>query len=136
MGDYEIGRGRPPREFQFKPGQSGNPNGWPKGVPRISTALAKLLRCGQGEKFPLFSKADQVAKALFDKAMGGDVSAIGMIFDRIEGKLSQTLNLTAGSQSDQELARQMFEDLIEGGKTPEQARTLLLEVGVEAIDIE
>ncbi len=24
---YKVGPGRPPREYQFKPGQSGNPNG-------------------------------------------------------------------------------------------------------------
>ena len=30
-GDYEIGYGRPPKQYQFKPGQSGNPRGRPRG---------------------------------------------------------------------------------------------------------
>ena len=27
---YRVGYGRPPKEYQFKPGQSGNPKGRPK----------------------------------------------------------------------------------------------------------
>lgn len=30
--DYEVGYGRPPRHSRFKPGQSGNPGGRPKGA--------------------------------------------------------------------------------------------------------
>lgn len=121
----------------FKPGDPRiNRNGWPKGVPRVSTALARLLRHPVGEDYAIVNRADEVAVALFDKAKGGDVAAIGMVFDRIEGKLSQTLNLTAGSQSDQELARLMLDELVEGGKSPEAARTLLLEVGVASDDLD
>jgi hypothetical protein len=134
MSDYEIGYKKPPQGWL--PGTSGNPGGLPRGTPKVSVALAKLLRCAVGEDYPIVNKADEIALALYSKALGGDVAAIGMIFDRLEGKLSQTLNLTAGSQSDQELAREMLADLIEGGKTLEQARTLLLEVGVDASDIE
>lgn len=39
---YRVGPGHPPREFQFKPGQSGNPNGG-KGKSK-SKSKAKLLR--------------------------------------------------------------------------------------------
>jgi len=30
MSDYRVGKGRPPRNWQFKPGQSGNPGGRPR----------------------------------------------------------------------------------------------------------
>lgn len=29
-GDYDVGRGKPPREWQFRKGQSGNPRGRPR----------------------------------------------------------------------------------------------------------
>jgi hypothetical protein len=38
--DYETGYGRPPRNAQFKPGTSGNPNGRPQGAKgRVTNAL-------------------------------------------------------------------------------------------------
>jgi hypothetical protein len=38
-----VGYGHPPREHQFKPGQSGNPRGRPKGAKNESTILHELL---------------------------------------------------------------------------------------------
>lgn len=35
MSDYTVGKGRPPRNWRFKPGQSGNPGGRPKKKPGI-----------------------------------------------------------------------------------------------------
>jgi hypothetical protein len=40
---YRVGPGRPPREFQFKPGQSGNPKGAKRKPPSIATELKQLL---------------------------------------------------------------------------------------------
>ncbi len=42
-GDYEVGCGKPPKEHQFKPGQSGNPKGRPpKRKPKRIDAAAVL----------------------------------------------------------------------------------------------
>lgn len=121
---------------RWQPGESGNPGGLVRGTPRISTALAKLLRCAQGKPYEVVNKADEIAVALYDKAVSGDVAAISLIFDRVEGKVAQTFNLRAESQSDQEIARLMMAELIESGKEPERARALLLEVGVSADDLD
>ena len=37
--DYEVGYGKPPKENRFKPGQSGNPRGRPKGAKNRRPAL-------------------------------------------------------------------------------------------------
>ena len=41
--DYAVGKGKPPRETRFKKGQSGNPNGRPKGAKNFTTELAEIL---------------------------------------------------------------------------------------------
>lgn len=40
---YEVGYGRPPKSSRFKPGQSGNPRGRPKGSLNTSEALSREL---------------------------------------------------------------------------------------------
>ncbi len=39
----DVGYGMPPREHQFPPGRSGNPNGRPKGAKNESTILREIL---------------------------------------------------------------------------------------------
>ncbi len=39
----DVGYGRPPVEHRFKPGQSGNPRGLPKGSKNEATIIAELL---------------------------------------------------------------------------------------------
>jgi hypothetical protein len=40
---YRVGYGKPPRQHQFQPGQSGNSKGRPKGAKNTSTLLREIL---------------------------------------------------------------------------------------------
>jgi hypothetical protein len=41
--ESDVGYGRPPRAHQFKPGQTGNPKGRPKGAKNESTILREIF---------------------------------------------------------------------------------------------
>jgi hypothetical protein len=71
---------KPPKASQFKPGQSGNPNGRPKGVRNFKTDLDEALRAlvevstNGGVRRITTQKA--VLQALAEKARDGDLRAI------------------------------------------------------------
>ena len=70
-------------------GQSGNPNGRPK----KGTALTDRLRVKMAKR------ADELAETLIGKALGGDMQAIKEIFDRMEGKPAQSMELTGDPEA-------------------------------------
>lgn len=46
---YTVGYKKPPKKSQFRPGQSGNPNGRPKGIRPIGALLTEILQ----QKIPI-----------------------------------------------------------------------------------
>lgn len=62
-------RGKP-----FEKGQSGNPNGKPKGARHKTTLLAEKL---------MQADAEDIVKAVLDSAKGGDMTAARIVLDRI-----------------------------------------------------
>jgi hypothetical protein len=54
IANYNVGYGRPPRQHQFKAGQSGNPSGRPKGVRSFKSdlrdELAEVVSVKHGNK--------------------------------------------------------------------------------------
>lgn len=59
---------------RFRPGQSGNPAGKPRGARHKTTLLAEKLMAGD---------AEEVVKAVVAKAKGGDMQAARIVLDRI-----------------------------------------------------
>lgn len=81
--DDEIGYGKPPKASQFKPGQSGNPMGRPKGARNISTLVddelnSKIL-IREGTKSYKIRKLDAIVKTMVNLALKGDVRALKWI---------------------------------------------------------
>jgi len=101
-----TGRGGtiPPPEHRWKPGQSGNPRGVPKGktVTSVTHKLlhTKALAAGgvfveMAEKMGLSPKKatvlDLFARRAVLNAMGGNGTALAQILDRLEGKPAQEI---------------------------------------------
>ena len=84
-GEYKIGRGKPPRHCQYKPGQSGYPSGRPKGSRNFKTAVKAALKAlvkvtcdGKSRKV---STMEAMILRLKDKALGrgGDLRALSLL---------------------------------------------------------
>ena len=89
--DYEVGYGRPPRATRFKPGQSGNPRGRPKGARNLATDLEEELRqqiliTEAGTQLKV-TKQRAMLKTLLARALSGDVRAADAIIKLIVGLL-------------------------------------------------
>ena len=91
---YEVGYKRPPKETQFKPGQSGNPNGRPKGARNLKTDLADELQerivLREGGERRTVSKQRALLKRLMERALNGDTRAASLIINMAARFLDQT----------------------------------------------
>jgi hypothetical protein len=81
----DVGYGKPPTATQFQPGKSGNPSGRPKGARNLDTLMAEELELPvkireQGVEHTV-SKGHAMLKALFAKAMQGDVRAVATVIE-------------------------------------------------------
>ncbi|KKN33642.1 hypothetical protein LCGC14_0801810 [marine sediment metagenome] len=71
------------KPYQWKPGQSGNPNGRPPNVKYISEGLREYLEAHPDE-------LKKMIAAAVKKSMAGDIQAFREVADRTEGKVTET----------------------------------------------
>jgi hypothetical protein len=88
--EEKVGYGRPPVATRFKPGQSGNPNGRPKGALNLKTdlrsELSEKIQIREGERSLKVSKQRAMLKAMVAKALQGDARAANVVLTLV-GKL-------------------------------------------------
>jgi hypothetical protein len=101
--DEKVGRGRPPSQHRFKKGQSGNPNGRPKGVRNLKIELEDELNekvgLTEGGKRTFITKQRAIVKALVAKAINGDARAATAILT-IRSRLIDDQGESGGEISD------------------------------------
>jgi hypothetical protein len=82
---YEVGFGKPPQSTQFKPGESGNPDGRPRGAKNFATAIEQELvtriTVTENGRRRRISKREVIAKHLVNKAASGDLKAIPLLLN-------------------------------------------------------
>lgn len=99
--DYDIGYGRPPVHSRFRPGQSGNSKGRPKGKKNLASELLEVLTMpvpirenGTEKTMPAIAAA---LKVTLQKALKGDPRSLETLM-----RLGRELGLTTAPPSDEE----------------------------------
>jgi hypothetical protein len=86
---YSVGYGKPPKHSRFKPGQSGNPKGRPKGArgfkAELDAELRQLITVTEAGRTRKLSKQRAMIKALFAKALKGDSKSVQLILSHSSG---------------------------------------------------
>ena len=87
--DYEVGYGKPPKEYQFKPGQSGNHMGRPPDDRNLKRALRDImtedLEIRENGKLRVVSNQEALLRAMYAKALKGDKQCAKILID-LSGK--------------------------------------------------
>jgi hypothetical protein len=82
--ESKVGYKRPPVHSRFKPGQSGNPGGRPKGTQNFKTLLDRILKeqvsLQDGAQSRKISKAEAIMRRLVVGALKGDTRDLQALF--------------------------------------------------------
>jgi hypothetical protein len=116
---YGIGYGKPPREHQFQPGQSGNREGRPKGVKNTGTLLREILDRRIEMRVGGIVRRASVREAMLTRfaeaALKGDVKSAAFLLQRYD--LSDTGSEQAtdtATQDEQAIINAFLEDYLKG----------------------
>ena len=87
-GTYAVGYGRPPEHTRFKPGQSGNKHGRPKGRPNLRTVFDDALNAkvivNEGGRRRTVTRMQAIALQTINNAMKGDPRALTAILQMVK----------------------------------------------------
>lgn len=104
---YAVGYGKPPFGSRFKPGQSGNPRGRPKGAKALNTIVRDTLtqkvvvRTANGEK--RISRIEAALHKTIELAMKGNPRALAQLLKLYADAVPDAKSSTAGHQPCEDL---------------------------------
>jgi Family of unknown function (DUF5681) len=83
---YDTGYGKPPKQHQFRPGQSGNPKGRPKGAKNAATLLQDILgrriEVRTGSTLRKMTVLEAILTRFADSALKGDTKSAAFLLQR------------------------------------------------------
>jgi hypothetical protein len=121
--DYQIGYRKPPRNTRFKPGQSGNPKGRPRGsknlITLIDEELSSKVAVTEGGKRRVLPKRVVIVKQLVKKATEGDLRTLLVLLKLLElaptdpASSASSRQTPAWTKDDQAILDEFKADLLE-----------------------
>jgi hypothetical protein len=126
--DYEVGYGKPPVISQFKPGESGNRKGRPRGSKNTYTLLNDILNqkitLKENGKALKLTKKSAMLIQLINKGVKGDTKAISILFPHLleadTKEEEKKALMTALNTDDQEILNIYLLKLQSGNYSDEQ----------------
>ena len=114
-GDYEVGNAKPPKEHQFKPGESGNPKGPPKHRTNLWVWFCKYSNMTDAQLARLdrskLTQAQQTALKIVEQGTSGAKPEwermARYVVDREEGKAAEHLLIGGESELTDEECEQL-----------------------------
>lgn len=81
--NYEVGHCRPPKQFQFKPGQSGNPKGRSPLSRNLKTTVSLVLnekiQIRENGRLRWITRIEALVRTTMSRAFKGDQKALGLL---------------------------------------------------------
>lgn len=88
VANERVGYGRPPMMTRFRPGQSGNPRGRPKGARNLSTivaaALSERVAINENGRRRRITKLEAAVKQLVNRAASGEARATQLLLALVQ----------------------------------------------------
>ncbi len=114
--DYEVGYRKPPTRTRFKKGQSGNPNGRPKGTLNIATVLSRTLReevvINENGNRKTVTKLEAAVKQLVNKAASGDLKAFQQLNGLVQAAEEKALEAATPSAALDEIDNKVMQGIL------------------------
>jgi len=83
------------KAYRWKKGQTGNPNGQPRKLPRLDVILEHVL--GYDANAPeASSPINDILTAMLKQAKKGNTTAANLLLDRFAGKVAQKVQMNLG----------------------------------------
>lgn len=122
--DYEVGYKKPPKHGRFRPGESGNWRGRPRGAKSLKTELreelAETIKIKESGHAKMVSKQRAMLKSITAKAVQGDTKAVSVVVGMVSRFLldepdeSETIELT---QTDRAILEEFKVSILKAART-------------------
>ena len=103
---YDTGYGKPPRQHQFRPGQSGNPKGRRQGAKNTATLLREILdrkiEVRTGSTLRKISVREAMLTRFTESALKGDTKSAAFLLQRYDTPETPDEHATNGTAPEEQ----------------------------------